>query len=62
MSSLDRDSDGSVPVTLVHSEIPTATCRCGHEEDAHEHFRSGSDCGACDCARYRRERQHRRDR
>lgn len=22
-------------------------CRCGHPRTAHEHFRSGSDCGAC---------------
>lgn len=22
-------------------------CRCGHGVDAHEHFRSGRDCGAC---------------
>jgi hypothetical protein len=30
-------------------------CRCGHDRTAHEHFRPGSDCGACgprSCARY----------
>ncbi|MFP5072085.1 hypothetical protein ACLFMI_20765 [Pseudonocardia nantongensis] len=37
---------------------PTATavemCRCGHERDAHEHFRAGTDCGVCGiaCSRF----------
>jgi hypothetical protein len=22
-------------------------CRCGHDVETHEHFRGGSDCGAC---------------
>ena len=32
------------------------TCACGHAEDAHEHYRRGSDCGACGpatCARFK---------
>ena len=29
---------------------PTS-CRCGHAAAAHEHFRPGSDCGACGAAR-----------
>jgi hypothetical protein len=32
-------------------------CVCGHARDAHEHYRPGTDCGACgvrDCADYRR--------
>ncbi|OLM20160.1 MULTISPECIES: hypothetical protein [unclassified Pseudonocardia] len=24
-----------------------AMCTCGHPEEMHEHYRSGSDCGAC---------------
>jgi len=36
---------------------PVATaCRCGHAAEAHEHFRPGSDCGACgaqECRRFR---------
>jgi hypothetical protein len=31
-------------------------CECGHDAAAHEHYRPGSDCGACgtaQCARYR---------
>jgi len=27
-------------------------CRCGHPKDAHEHYRSGTDCGGCSCARF----------
>jgi hypothetical protein len=30
-------------------------CACGHSAGAHEHFRKGSDCGACGrevCARF----------
>jgi hypothetical protein len=33
-------------------------CRCGHVADAHEHFRPGSDCGACGrvaCPAYRED-------
>jgi hypothetical protein len=31
-------------------------CACGHGKDAHEHYRAGSDCGACGatlCEEYR---------
>jgi hypothetical protein len=28
-------------------------CRCGHELTAHEHYRAGTDCAQCDCARFR---------
>lgn len=37
-----------VPAPLTHP------CRCGHDRDAHEHFRRGTDCAACDCARFRK--------
>ena len=23
------------------------TCRCGHDREAHQHYRPGSDCGVC---------------
>lgn len=26
------------------------TCVCGHARETHEHFRPGSDCGACGSA------------
>lgn len=29
-------------------------CPCGHARADHQHYRRGSDCGSCDCARYRR--------
>jgi len=33
-------------------------CACGHARAAHQHYRRGTDCGACGsagCAEYRRE-------
>jgi hypothetical protein len=33
-------------------------CRCGHGQQAHEHYRPGSDCGACGrrtCGEFRPE-------
>jgi hypothetical protein len=40
-------SPATTPETAVQS------CRCGHGSAAHEHFRAGSECVACDCTRYR---------
>lgn len=41
---------------LMTSGSPTlrnpSQCRCGHVADAHEHYRPGSDCGACACRRF----------
>jgi hypothetical protein len=28
-------------------------CACGHATHAHEHYRRGTDCALCACARYR---------
>jgi hypothetical protein len=28
-------------------------CRCGHVKVTHSHYRRGTDCASCDCARYR---------
>ncbi len=39
----------------TRTAVPTARCRCGHGVDAHEHFRSGTDCASCGpdvCRRY----------
>lgn len=33
---------------------PVARCTCGHPRGAHEHYRRGCECSACDCPRYRR--------
>ncbi|MFR9805593.1 hypothetical protein ACL02T_25405 [Pseudonocardia sp. RS010] len=35
---------------------PAGVCVCGHEAEAHEHYRRGDDCGACGasvCGHYR---------
>ena len=29
-----------------------AVCRCGHGQEAHVHYRAGSDCGLCACPRW----------
>jgi uncharacterized protein YbcC (UPF0753/DUF2309 family) len=39
--------------TLARLQGP-GTCICGHAEQAHEHYRSGTDCGSCPCVRFRR--------
>ena len=41
-------------------QAPTVVepCACGHAREAHEHYRRGSDCGACGaetCGRFRRQ-------
>jgi hypothetical protein len=48
------------PAPPAHRPPPTPTvvkpCACGHAKDAHEHYRPGSDCGACgaaECEEYR---------
>ena len=28
-------------------------CACGHEEEAHRHYRVGTDCSLCECPRFR---------
>ncbi len=45
----------------VQPPAPSAVvepCTCGHARAAHDHYRRGSDCGACgaaDCAEFRPE-------
>ena len=46
--------EAAAPVLLVTTE--TAVCVCGHAQDAHEHYRRGTDCALCDCPKYRRGR------
>ncbi|OLT19294.1 hypothetical protein BJF78_11080 [Pseudonocardia sp. CNS-139] len=50
------------PVTPVEppAQAPVvAPCTCGHPKSAHEHYRPGTDCGACGptaCASYKPEK------
>jgi hypothetical protein len=30
------------------------TCSCGHAKQAHSHYRRGTDCALCGCARFHR--------
>ncbi len=46
---------------LVEAAVSAAaadgrSCGCGHGRQAHEHYRRGTDCALCACARYRRPR------
>jgi hypothetical protein len=49
----------SAPVTPPALPLPPVVvdpCACGHRKDAHEHYRPGTDCGACGataCAAFR---------
>ena len=48
----------STPPAPPVQAVVVAPCVCGHSEEAHEHYRPGSDCGACgmrSCAEYRAE-------
>jgi hypothetical protein len=49
----------SPAVRLSVATTATATCGCGHAKPAHAHYRRGTDCAFCDCARYRRPLLHR---
>ena len=31
-----------------------ALCRCGHDRQAHRHYRPGADCSLCGCQRFAR--------
>jgi len=33
-------------------ERQPAKCWCGHDRDAHSHYRSGTDCALCQCQRW----------
>lgn len=59
-------SPGSAPdQPIVAGDVPLAphppvapasgrTCSCGHGKQAHKHYRRGTDCAMCSCARYAR--------
>lgn len=35
---------------VAATPIMVDLCRCGHERDAHDHYRAGTDCGVCGTA------------
>ena len=39
------------------AQAVTKPCSCGHSKNAHEHYRSGTDCSGCSCERYARRRR-----
>lgn len=44
----------TVPIPLQRpATAGDPSCRCGHPIGVHDHFRGGTDCSICGCARYR---------
>ncbi|QQD75151.1 hypothetical protein I8920_09775 [Curtobacterium sp. YC1] len=48
--------DAALPSERTVLVVDAVTCVCGHVQDAHEHYRPGSDCALCDCPKFRRDR------
>jgi hypothetical protein len=51
----DAPQAPATPPTAPQTPVSTRTCTCGHEPDAHEHYRPGSDCAFCGhdaCGKY----------
>lgn len=51
---LDPDLEAAFDATPQSS---TTACRCGHQLDAHQHYRPGTDCALCPprfCAAFHR--------
>ena len=46
---------GATAAVLVLRMLSGDTCRCGHDRNAHAHYRKGSDCALCGCRRWRRK-------
>lgn len=47
----------TTPTPPADVAVSATSCLCGHEAEAHEHWRRGSDCGVCGpatCPVYRR--------
>lgn len=43
-------------ISSKRREQLTGTCECGHDSEAHEHYRAGTECAICDirqCASFR---------
>ncbi|WP_224386229.1 GNAT family N-acetyltransferase [Pseudonocardia sp. ICBG1293] len=40
-------AEDALPPPAPATPAAVDLCRCGHERDAHEHYRAGTDCGAC---------------
>jgi hypothetical protein len=45
-------------IAVIHDEAEreAVRCTCGHERDAHQHYRRGTPCAQCGCARWRPRR------
>jgi hypothetical protein len=36
----------------MKQKVHPVVCRCGHDHEAHEHYRPGTDCALCECKRW----------
>jgi hypothetical protein len=53
-----REGESRMDIVGVYDDRP---CHCGHEAEAHEHYRPGTDCGFADCdCRYYQSMRHKR--
>ena len=49
-----RAAAGGPARPAVSAAAMAKPCSCGHGKQAHEHYRRGSDCAMCSCAKYSR--------
>lgn len=54
ITHINPRSDATAIEPQAESATATRSCQCGHVEGAHEHYRRGTDCALCPCARYRK--------
>jgi len=55
VANIVQRTDVDLPATRPRTAAEASrACRCGHVADAHEHYRRGTDCAVCECAKYRR--------
>lgn len=43
-------AEDAVLPPVAATPVAVDLCRCGHERDAHDHYRAGTDCGVCGTA------------
>jgi hypothetical protein len=48
------DADAPLAPHPPVAPVSGRTCSCGHGKPAHQHYRRGTDCAMCSCARYTR--------
>jgi hypothetical protein len=57
--AFDRRRPAVAARAAVTPAVSGRSCACGHGKQAHEHYRRGSDCSFCGCAKFSRSRLRR---